>query len=129
MPGDISFYTCPINENHIMYGSCDTEHDRHDFLLFWVIFCRFWGGPGDIIIWHYCTKNHDHILHCSVCKITFEHWACQTNLAQCLIEKQFLLLNGQTVSVENLFVVKLEESHKNSIYLFIFWLKVIIQHY
>ena len=32
-----------------------------------------------------------------MCKITFEHWACQTNLAQCLIEKQFLLLNGWTV--------------------------------
>ena len=30
------------------------------------------------------------------------------------------------MSVENLFVDKLEESHKNSVYLFIFWLKVII---
>ena len=48
------------------------------------------------------------------------HWTCLTNLAQRLIEKRFLLLNGQTMSIENLFVVKLEESHENSIYLFIF---------
>ena len=29
------------------------------------------------------------------------------------------------MSIENLFIVKPEESHENSIYLFIFWLKVI----
>ena len=37
-----------------------------------------------------------------------------------MIEKQFLLLNGWTISIENLFVVKPEKSHKNSIYLLIF---------
>ena len=36
------------------------------------------------------------------------------------IEKRFLLLNGWTMSDENLFVIKPEESHENSIYLFIF---------
>ena len=56
------------------------------------------------------------------------HRTCPTNLAECPIKKQFLLLNGWTMSVENLFVVKLEESHNNSIYLFIFYLKVIIQN-
>ena len=40
--------------------------------------------------------------------------------AQRPIEKQFLLLNGRTMSVENLFVLKPEDSHENSIYLFIF---------
>ena len=39
-----------------------------------------------------------------------------TNLAQRPVEKRFLLLNVWTMSVENLFVVKLEESHKTSIY-------------
>ena len=37
-----------------------------------------------------------------------------------MIEKQLLLLNGWTISIENLFVVKPEKSHKNSIYLLIF---------
>ena len=48
------------------------------FLLSWAIFCPFtsvtpWKmkiskmkkNPGDIIILHECTKNHDHLLYCS----------------------------------------------------------------
>ena len=35
------------------------------------------------------------------CKITVGHWTCPTNLAQ-QIEKQFILLNGWTMSIENL---------------------------
>ena len=41
-PGDIiilQFST--INDNHMMYGSWDMEHDRHNFLSFWTIFCFF----------------------------------------------------------------------------------------
>ena len=30
-----------INDNHRMYGSWDMEHDRHNFLSFWTIFCPF----------------------------------------------------------------------------------------
>ena len=30
-----------INCNHMMYGSWDKEHDRHNFLSFWTIFCPF----------------------------------------------------------------------------------------
>ena len=29
-----------INDNHMMYGSGDIEHDRHNFLSFWTIFCK-----------------------------------------------------------------------------------------
>ena len=61
-------------------------------------------------------------------EITVGHRICSTHLAQSPTEKRFLLLNGRTMSVEKLFVVKPEESHENSIYLFIFVLKVIIQH-
>ena len=43
------------------------------------------------------------------------HRTCPANLAQPPIEKRFLLLNGRTMSVEKLFVVKPEESHENSI--------------
>ena len=45
-----------------------------------------------------------------ICETGFEiavrHWACPTNLAQHLIEKQFLWLNVWTMSMENLLVVK-----------------------
>ena len=56
----------------------------------------------------------------SRCEITVGHQRCPTNLAQRPIEKRFVLLNGLTMSVENVFVVKPEQSHENSIYLFIF---------
>ena len=40
------------------------------------------------------------------CEITLGHRTCPANLAQRPIEKQFLLLNVGTMSVENLFFVK-----------------------
>ena len=49
------------------------------------------------------------------CEMTVGHGTCPTNLAQRSIEKRFLLLNGWTMSDENLFVIKPEESHENSI--------------
>ena len=42
LPGDIIIlHRCNINENHMMYGSWDTEHVRQNFLPFWTIFCTF----------------------------------------------------------------------------------------
>ena len=41
-PGDIIIlHMCTINDSHIMYGSWDMEHDGHNFLSFWTIFCTF----------------------------------------------------------------------------------------
>ena len=41
-PGDIIIlHMCTINDNHMMYGSWDIKHDRHNFLSFWTIFCFF----------------------------------------------------------------------------------------
>ena len=37
----IILHMCTINEKHIMYGSWDMEHDGHNFLSFWTIFCPF----------------------------------------------------------------------------------------
>ena len=80
-PGDIiNLHTCTKNYNHMMYGSWDMKHDRQNFLSFWTVFCHFtplttqkikilknWKKtPGDIIILHKCTKNHDHMLYCSL---------------------------------------------------------------
>ena len=59
------------------------------FLLSWTIFCPFTPPnspknekkPGDIIILHKCTKNHDHMLYCSWdmvhdrCNPYFSFWA------------------------------------------------------
>ena len=30
---------CTINDNHMMHGSQDIEHDRENFLSLWTIFC------------------------------------------------------------------------------------------
>ena len=48
------------------------------------------------------VNNNDY----SGCEVTVRHRRYPTNLAQRPIEKQFLLLNVQTISVENFFVVK-----------------------
>ena len=37
----IILHMCPINGNHMMYGSWDTERDGQNFLSFWTIFCTF----------------------------------------------------------------------------------------
>ena len=41
-PGDIIIlHICTINDNHMMYGSWDMEHNRQNFLSFWTVFCPF----------------------------------------------------------------------------------------
>ena len=40
--GDIIIlHMCTKNNNHIIYGFWDMEHDGHNFLSFWIIFCLF----------------------------------------------------------------------------------------
>ena len=42
LPGDIiTFQTCDINGNHMMYGSWNIEHDGQNFLSIWTILCTF----------------------------------------------------------------------------------------
>ena len=68
--GIIILHISNINENNMVYGSWDIEHDRRNFLSFWIILCTFipltFQTPGDIIILHKCTKNHHHMLYCSL---------------------------------------------------------------
>ena len=41
-PGDIIILNlCTTDDNHMMYGSWDIEHNRHNFFSFWAIFCPF----------------------------------------------------------------------------------------
>ena len=37
----IILHMCTINDNHVMYGSWDMEHDRQNFLSFWTFFWPF----------------------------------------------------------------------------------------
>ena len=39
--GDIILHMRTITNNHKMYGSWNMEHNEHDFLSFWAIFCPF----------------------------------------------------------------------------------------
>ena len=77
-PGDIIIlHVCAINDNHMMYGSWYTEHDRQNFLSFCTIFCTFTPPndlknqnfkrmkkeSGDIIILHMCTIKDNHLMY------------------------------------------------------------------
>ena len=81
MPGNvIIWHKCTKNYDYMVYCSCDMACDRSNcYFPFWVIFCAFTPltcpknenfkkikiHPGDIIILHKCTKNHDHMVYCS----------------------------------------------------------------
>ena len=38
---DSIYNSCAINDNHMVYGSWDTERDGQNFLSFWTAFCTF----------------------------------------------------------------------------------------
>ena len=67
-----------INDNHMMYGYCDMERDRHNFLSFWTNFCpltlppynpensnfgKMNKTPRDITILQMCTINDNHMMY------------------------------------------------------------------
>ena len=67
---------CTKNYDQMMYRSWDMVHDGSNYFSFWDIFCPFilltaWKikikkkkkTPGDIIILHVCTKNHDQMMY------------------------------------------------------------------
>ena len=89
------FSLCTINGNHMMYGFWDIACDGCNCSFsFCTSFCPFTPltclknenlkkmkkTPGDIIILHQCTKNHNHKLYCSWdmvhdrCNCHFSFW-------------------------------------------------------
>ena len=92
-PGDIIIlHKCTINDNHTVYGSWDMNCTRQNsfFTLGYPPNSlkkkiqkneKKKKMPGDTIILHKCTKNHDHLLYCSWdmvrdgCKCYFSFWA------------------------------------------------------
>ena len=81
LPRDIIFlHMCTINNNHMMYGPWDMEHDRQNFLSLWTAFCllhpcpppntqkikilkKMKKTPEDIIILQMCTVNDSHMIY------------------------------------------------------------------
>ena len=74
----ILLHMCTINQDHMMYVYWDMKFNRQNFFVILGNFLPFYPltpwkmkiskmkkNPGDIIIWHKCTKNHDHLLYCS----------------------------------------------------------------
>ena len=72
-PGDIIILLmCTKNENHMMNGSWDIEHNRQNFLSFWTILCPFTQKIkilkkkkkmlGNITISHKCDINDNHMI-------------------------------------------------------------------
>ena len=76
-PGD-NMILHRYQKSHMLYCSWDIACDRCNFhFSFWVIFCpctpitawkikilkKMKKAPGDIIIWHMCTKNYDTMMH------------------------------------------------------------------
>ena len=51
--GDIVIlHMCNLNDNHMMYGSSDMEHNRQNFLSFWTAFSYFTlHGPRKSKLW------------------------------------------------------------------------------
>ena len=78
-PGDVILHKCTKTHDHMLYCSWDMVCDRCSCFFFhfgWYFsllppnspqnenFKKNEKNPGDIIL-HKCTKNHDHMLHCS----------------------------------------------------------------
>ena len=90
----LSLYICTINDNHLMHGSWDMECDGHSFFcnfrLFFALlppnnlknqnFEKLKKTSGNIAILNKCTKNHYHMLYCSLdiacngCNCYFSFW-------------------------------------------------------
>ena len=88
-------HKCTINYSQMIYGSWDINCNRRILFVIFGYFLPFYPSnipknenikkmketPGDIIILHNCTKNHDHRLYCSWdmvrgrCHSYFSFWA------------------------------------------------------
>ena len=84
--GDIiTLHLRTTNDDHMMYGSWDMEHDRHNFLSLFGYVLLFY-APNNLENQNFekmkkYTKNHDHMPYCSwdmvhdECNCYFSFWA------------------------------------------------------
>ena len=77
----VIIYLCTTNDNHMMYGSWDMEHNRQNFFSFWTFFAllhpppptplqpresKFWKNEKSIWIYnllHKCTINNNNMIY------------------------------------------------------------------
>ena len=78
-PRDITLHKCTRNQDHMLYYSWEIGRMTdvivifHFGLFFPLLQPKKWKNknkknkkkPEDVIIFHNCTKNHDHMLYCS----------------------------------------------------------------
>ena len=65
----IILHMCTKNHNHMMYASWKMECNRHKFLSFWTIFCRFTTQlTPKFKIWKKCTERPGDIIFLHMCK-------------------------------------------------------------
>ena len=83
--GIITLHLRTTNDDHMMYGSWDMEHDRHNFLSLFGYVLLFY-APNNLENQNFekmkkYTKNHDHMPYCSwdmvrdECNCYFSFWA------------------------------------------------------
>ena len=83
--GIITIHLRTTNDDHMMYGSWDMEHDRHNFLSLFGYVLLFY-APNNLENQNFekmkkYTKNHDHMPYCSwdmvrdECNCYFSFWA------------------------------------------------------
>ena len=82
--GIITLHLRTTNDDHMMYGSWDMEHDRHNFLSLFGYVLLFY-APNNLENQNFekmkkYTKNHDHMPYCSwdmvrdECNCYFSFW-------------------------------------------------------
>ena len=107
LPGDIIILNrCTINDNHVIYGSQNNEHDGQNILSFWTIFCPFtlpttrkikilkkWYGCWDIE-----RHRHNFLSFCTIfCPCTpLTTPKIKTRKKKCL--KTFIILHIYTIN-------------------------------
>ena len=93
----IILHNCTKNYDYRLYCSWNMVFDKCNYFPFWPFFCPFTPPPpnspkkkiskklkttpGDVIVLHKWTKNHDYMLYCSwdmaydLCNCCFQFWA------------------------------------------------------
>ena len=82
--GAIIILHSTINENHMMYGSWDMEHDRQNCFSFWTIFCPYFTSlitqktkilkklKNTWRYYHFTQVYHKYAQSCDVCFLRYE---------------------------------------------------------
>ena len=92
-------YMCTINDNHMMYGSWDMEHDWQNVLSFWTIFCpstpyepeksKFWKNENNAWKYYRFTQVHHKWQSYDVWFLIYQVWRTVLSYEQFYDDEQF----------------------------------------